>query len=1081
MNNADVSIDELLQELQKLRQENEFLKAKHESVFSSRKLIEDNQENQSQEITILSESDTLKLLHDLQLHQIELEKKNTELMNAKSYFKNQAIKYSKLFDFAPTGYLTLSKDGEIFELNHFASQMLGKDREYLLNNRFGIFVTNDTKQIFNHFLEKIFNSKTKELCEVTLSTGSNSTIYVNLTGIAIENGEQCYVAVTNNTENKLAVEALRNIESKLYECRLEIERHKLSESENKYNLLINAIDQGYCIIQMIFDENEVPVDYRFIEINRAFEKQTGFIGAKDKLMSELAPQHEHYWLEIFGKIALTGQSIHFEIIAGSINRHYDVFAFRFGKPENLLVAFLFNDITERRQKEEEIKKILQTCIDGYYLVDLDGNILDTNDSYCSMIGYSRDELLNMSIKEVELIDTEEVIITRIQQILKNGWDKFDTKHICKNGRIINIEVSATFLIQKEPKIFAFMRDITERKQVEEKLRESELKYRSLIESSTEVIFCVNQKGEYQFTNQIFASTFDKTTDYFVGKTFWDIYSKDQADYRQFIINKVFETGESSSFEIEVPFKDKTLYFLSKANPIKNEKGEVVLALVNSSDITERKMIEEALRESESFTKSIIENEPECIKIINSEGILNYMNPAGLRMIEVDSLDQLKGRSVYSIIVPEQRNAFKELTEKVFQGESGKLIFEIIGNKGTHRWLETHAVPMFDKKNNIKSLLGITRDFTERKQVEESLKMSEERFRLIYENSSEAILYTNPNGEIYFANQEACRIFGKTQDEICNSGRNVLFDTSDHRFEIALMEREKTGTFKGELTFLRNDGTKFPGEISSTIFFDTNGNRRTSMIIRDITNRKLGQAAIHQKNKELEELNASKDKFFSIIAHDLKSPFNGFLGLTKMMSENINDFSITELQEISTNLSSSAGNLYQLLENLLQWSRMQRNLIEYIPKNFNLSSIIIKNINVAKESAKLKEINFFTDIPEDLIVTVDEQMCNTVLRNLISNAVKFTPRGGKIEIGATVKPSESFTVIYVKDNGIGIDRETISKLFKFDEKVSQKGTEGEPSTGLGLLLCKEFIEKHNGRIWVTSEIGIGSTFYFNLPK
>ena len=255
----------------------------------------------------------------------------------------------------------------------------------------------------------------------------------------------------------------------------------------------------------------------------------------------------------------------------------------------------------------------------------------------------------------------------------------------------------------------------------------------------------------------------------------------------------------------------------------------------------------------------------------------------------------------------------------------------------------------------------------------------------------------------------------------------------------------------------------------------------SGIVQDITERKKAEEEIKQKNLELAELNASKDKFFSIIAHDLKSPLSGFLGLTKLMADDTSDFTLKEFYEISRNMQITAGNLYRLLENLLEWSTVQRGLIEFKPVKCELITNVKQILDVHSEQIKQKQIEIHNWIPENTFVFADVQMLNTILRNLISNAIKFTPRGGRIEIGTSIDSSEDKIEIFVKDNGIGMDKPTLDKLFKIDRIIMRPGTEKEPSTGLGLLLCKEFIDKHNCSIWVESAVGIGSTFYFTLQK
>ncbi|MCX6155208.1 MAG: HAMP domain-containing sensor histidine kinase [Candidatus Kapabacteria bacterium] len=240
--------------------------------------------------------------------------------------------------------------------------------------------------------------------------------------------------------------------------------------------------------------------------------------------------------------------------------------------------------------------------------------------------------------------------------------------------------------------------------------------------------------------------------------------------------------------------------------------------------------------------------------------------------------------------------------------------------------------------------------------------------------------------------------------------------------------------------------------------------------------------------ELDKLNKTKDKFFSIIAHDLKSPFSGFLNLSHEIAEHGKEMSLEEIMQINKSLHESAINLYELLENLLTWSRIQRSAIPYNPETCVLSYLLIQNLNIANEFANKKDIEIVNYITEDCIAYIDVPMINTVIRNLISNAIKFTPREGIIKIGLDNSKTkqihtdpDNFICVFIKDSGIGINKSELQKLFLTDGKISKPGTEGEPSTGLGLTLCKEFIEKHSGKIIVESHEGHGSTFYFTLPR
>jgi signal transduction histidine kinase len=246
-----------------------------------------------------------------------------------------------------------------------------------------------------------------------------------------------------------------------------------------------------------------------------------------------------------------------------------------------------------------------------------------------------------------------------------------------------------------------------------------------------------------------------------------------------------------------------------------------------------------------------------------------------------------------------------------------------------------------------------------------------------------------------------------------------------------------------------------------------------------------QLKIHNQSKELIELNATKDKFFSILAHDLRGPLGNFMVLTEMMADESQFLTPDETKGFMQDLKNTSRNIYNLLENLLEWSRMQRGQTAFKPKKLALAEVVTDCVKLVDDSARKKIIDIIVDIPIDKEVFADINMLQCVLRNLISNAIKFTRRGGSINLSA--KPVDNGLIeIAVKDTGIGIKPEMVENLFRYNTNSSRKGTEDEPSTGLGLLLCKEFVEKHGGKIRVESDPDgksgeTGSTFYFTIQE
>jgi len=261
---------------------------------------------------------------------------------------------------------------------------------------------------------------------------------------------------------------------------------------------------------------------------------------------------------------------------------------------------------------------------------------------------------------------------------------------------------------------------------------------------------------------------------------------------------------------------------------------------------------------------------------------------------------------------------------------------------------------------------------------------------------------------------------------------------------------------------------------------TTGVEHCLIAATDISLLKQIEREIQKKNAQLLKVNAEKDKFFSIIAHDLRSPFNGFMGLTELLAEGSSKMSMDEIRKIALLMKNSAANLNHLLGNLLEWSQMERGLISFAPKEHFLAPILKDSLVLVLENAKEKDIVIDFDIPDDLGVYADKNMLESVFRNLVSNAVKFTPRGGSITVSAKSLP-DNFIEFSVSDFGIGMSASLIKNLFSINAKTGRRGTDNELSTGLGLIICKDLIEKQGGKLSVESQEGEGSVFRFTLPR
>lgn len=333
--------------------------------------------------------------------------------------------------------------------------------------------------------------------------------------------------------------------------------------------------------------------------------------------------------------------------------------------------------------------------------------------------------------------------------------------------------------------------------------------------------------------------------------------------------------------------------------------------------------------------------------------------------------------------------------------------------------------------------------------------------VVFESIENGVIVVDNNDRVVDMNPAAIRIFG--MHGLIGNYVSDLFD----ELKIDFQKTKTNEITKVEVTY---DDVVY--ELMISPIFDMNETATGSIIyFYDINTLKKTQ-------KELSESNNAKDKFFSIIAHDLKNPFFGIIGLSDLLREDFPDLNDEERIGMVSNINELAKNTYKLLENLLDWSRQQTGKMEFAPKSINIASLIEENIKNVQYQSQLKKISVIREDNNDAVVFADENMINTTIRNLISNALKFTSSDGVLIISVLNK--KDFVEISVKDSGIGMDEETKSKLFHIEHNVKSTGTSGEKGSGLGLLLCKGFVEKNGGKIWVESKLGEGSKFTFSLP-
>ncbi len=371
---------------------------------------------------------------------------------------------------------------------------------------------------------------------------------------------------------------------------------------------------------------------------------------------------------------------------------------------------------------------------------------------------------------------------------------------------------------------------------------------------------------------------------------------------------------------------------------------------------------------------------------------------------------------------------------------------------------------------------------EKKLIERALKESELKFKTIIETSPDGITITNLEGKIEFVTAKIVSTWGyDSEDELIGKDILKLVDSSFHEKSVLFVSEVIKGNLTGAAEYLmvRKDGSQFYSEVNTNVLRDDANNPVGILFIeRDVTQRKEIEELIGGQIEQLSKLNATKDKFFRIIAHDLKNPFNSLLGLSNILLNNIENGDFEDIQQLAHSVNESAANTYKLLENLLEWSLLKTNKLNPHSQIFMPSQAIDEVISHSNHIAKAKGIRLISQVNCDREIWADKDILKTVLRNLVSNALKFTNSGGQVTI--STEHINNNILFVVSDNGLGIQQEYIDKLFKIDSRLSEIGTANETGTGLGLILCKEFVEKNKGKIWVESKLGKGSQFKFTVP-
>lgn len=632
----------------------------------------------------------------------------------------------------------------------------------------------------------------------------------------------------------------------------------------------------------------------------------------------------------------------------------------------------------------------------------------------------------------------------------------------------------------------FSRDITEQKEAECKLRKSEERFRALFSQNALGIVAVDISGRIIEANRRFCELQGSKCEDMLRVPFASMVHPADADFFDQIIQQPVITGNGESkpgaIKRLVRENGSIIWIEVFHSYIKKNHHNVDSVILSIQDITWRKEAENALDTSRKTLQAIADNTTAFIYTKDTEGRYRFVNSALERAFDRLPGDMI-GKKDDELIHKETANNFRNNDlEVIRRGKPG--IFEETKElpDGIHTAISV-KVPLFDLQGEISGICGITTDITDRKKAEKELIDLKDKLELALSAGEMGIWewYVEDNKVAWYGNH--AQLFGISNDQFHGRTEEVRALTHPEDRHLATAAFQKTIATGEE--FENTYRVVWPDESIHWLYSYGNLVRnddgepyKVVGYTHDITTDKLAHDKIITQNRELSQINSTKDKLFSVVSHDLMNPLNSLLGFIQLLEMNYQNASVESIGQFTRLISKSANAMADLLQTLSQWSRSQRRKIKVAPKTVNVSQLIDELSEHLSANLHNKRLSLQNEIPEDQFAYADEEMLKTVLRNLMNNAVKFSHPGGQIIAGSTLNGGS--ITIRVSDQGVGIDPDKLKNLFSVSSDISTPGTAGEKGNGLGLIICKEFIDLNHGSIRAESTPGKGSDFYLEIP-
>lgn len=743
---------------------------------------------------------------------------------------------------------------------------------------------------------------------------------------------------------------------------------------------------------------------------------------------------------------------------------------------------------ELSQTVEHLSMMTNTIKETFWLSDFKNKkLLYVSPSYERMFGKSLESLFEDPTSWEENIhpdDRQRIREAFNKKIPKNTYD--EEFRIYKDGKIEWIRDRAYPIYDDKDElalIAGLSQFITDKKVAEHLLRDTTENLIQIMETSPSGILIVNEKFETVYANRYLSNLLGLSSTEMYRQNVLRYINEESYDKLIQCCKEILSKDDCSKhFEFKIKNQEEQEFWVDfKANRIHYNDNNCVLISLN--DITKLKKAQETVVANRKNLFALLNNTDYAFILLNKNFQIVEFNLSANKLIDNLTSLYLMKRAYYDNYLNESEQLrFKKEFEKALNGQSvsNERKLSISTNKSI--WVEEKYTPAKDEDNEIFGVAYSVIDISERKEAETLLMESKAYLKAIFDSSTELNIFTLDKDFRYttFNWQHQIKM-KKDWDVDIEVGEKISTYIASEYANNKLKENVERAFLGEEFTLIEKynpDENALIYENSySPIIFKDNAIEGVVVIVRDISEKIKIQKKIEKSEKELKELNNSKDKFFSIIAHDLKSPLSGFIGVSHDLSKQVDSLTQQEIKNLAKAMNESAKNIYSLLENLLEWSRTVTGRKELNKDNLNPKIIADALVSLFIDVSKNKNVTVHNEFDMKDYLFGDANMFTTILRNLISNSIKFT-QDGDIYVGLIKEGNMG--KVYVKDTGVGMPDKIKSKLFKIDENVSELGTNQEKGTGIGLILCKEFVEKNGGKIWVESKVGEGSTFYFTFP-